>query len=86
MTKIVDPFEVVHEAFDADEQKTRDPVGESPSLARKAVDAVLDVHHEFKGHCFECSKGVSTSSWPRMATQFPCRTVQAILEVVRAGA
>ena len=78
-----DVFDLVHEAFDRGEVATRDPVGESPSLSRQAVDAVLDLHHEYKGHCYECSQRIALPNWPRGAVKFPCSTVQAILKAAK---
>lgn len=66
-----DVYEMVHVAFSAE-----------PGLARVAVDAVLDLHHEYRGHCYQCSRGVPTSSWPRGAVAFPCPSVRVILEVI----
>jgi hypothetical protein len=71
-------FEVVHEAFDLDELNNS---GDA-MLARKVVDAVLDLHHEYKRCCYECSsrnRGVGLA-WPSIP--FPCRTVKAILEAI----
>lgn len=62
-------FDEVHEAFNQDT---------SHALARRTVDAVLDKHHEFKGKCYECSLLA-----PALGVWYPCRTVKAILEVVR---
>lgn len=68
-----DVFETVHESFNKDT---------THSLARKAVDAVLDLHHEYKEHCFHCSRGVNTPNWPRGAVRFPCPTVVAVLKTL----
>lgn len=64
----------VHEAFNADELKTIDPIGESPSLARVAVDAVLDLHSQWQMWCYECSRRRA------MKVIFPCETVKVVLK------
>jgi hypothetical protein len=74
MTNKRDVFEEVHEAFNADT---------SHNLARKAVDAVLDLHCEVRGGCYECSKRVASPiRFP--SVKFPCDTVKGILKVVGA--
>lgn len=60
----------VHEAFNADELKTI----ESPSLARIAVDAVLDLHSQWQMWCYECSRRRA------MKVIFPCETVKVVLK------
>lgn len=69
-----DVFEIVHEAFDRDT---------THALARKVVEAVLDVHHEFKGCCYDCSRRVLTANFPSVT--FPCTTVKVILGTVKEG-
>lgn len=66
-----DVFEEVHEAFNNDL---------THSLARAAVDAVLDLHHEYQDHCYACSSKIAVSAWPRGAVRFPCPTVKAVLK------
>lgn len=63
-----DVFEIVHEAFDKDT---------THSLARKVVEAVLDLHHADRGQCYLCSRGMV------LTVPHPCPTVQAVLKVVR---
>lgn len=63
-----DVFEVVHEAFDADT---------THALARRAIDAVLDLHHADGKWCYLCSRGRT------FKVEHPCPTVQAVVGVVR---
>lgn len=72
-----DVFDTVHEAFDRDELNNP---GDA-QLARKAVDAVLDLHHEYKGCCYDCSRRVfAPTTFP--SVPFPCLTVKTILTAI----
>lgn len=62
-----DFHEEVHEVLNADT---------THSLARKALDAVLDLHYNYaEGYCRECSRGKTL-----LKVQVPCPTVKAALK------
>lgn len=74
-SKKPDIYETVHAALDA-----------RPELARVALESLLDLHHEHKGGCVECSRKFAVTNWPAGAVKFPCPTVSKILEVTGSDA
>lgn len=66
---------------DRNRDEIRSRLGPETSLAREVVESVLDLHHEFKGCCYECSThAYGPASFP--SSPWPCRTVRRVREAV----